>query len=440
MERLLKLNGVSLPGFYGGILGAERCSAQVGKCDLGQGIEVDDAAGTVTIHLSAPDPDLLAKLAIPFAFVLPADAPEPGRPVTDVEHFGDVGDYRIPGTGPYVAASFDPNRELRLTRNPRFEPFAPDAQPDGYPDQIVIRIQGDGNSEERKSAVGEVEAGKSDWTTALSPEEVERLAVRNAAQLHTTPEGAVQHLMLDTRQRPFSDVRARRALAYAIDRDHLAMLAGGKLVARPTCQVLPPTVPGYRPYCPYTLDPAAGIWSAPDLARARRLAERSHTLGENVVIAIQAGSPADRGIAEYAAHVLRRLGYRASTHVEEDSFGAIFDPHGTVDAMRLGWLQDYASPANFIEPLFTCRANEEGGANVSQFCNRHVDALISTARATRGASASGEVWARIDRLIADEAPAVPLYAVRDADFVSKRVGNYIFNPQFGVLLDQMWVR
>ena len=99
--------------------------------------------------------------------------------------------------------------------------------------------------------------------------------------------------MLNTRQRPFSDVRARRALAYAIDRNRLAMLAGGELVARPTCQVLPPTVPGYRPYCPYTVNPAAAIWSAPDLARARRLAERSHTLGEHVVIAIQAGSPAD---------------------------------------------------------------------------------------------------------------------------------------------------
>ena len=145
MERLLRLNGVSVPPFYSGILGAERCSAQLGRCDLREGIEVDDAAGTVTIHLSAPDPDLLAKLALPFAFVLPADAPEPDQPVTDLGRFGDVGAYRIPGTGPYVAASFDPKHELRLTRNPRFKPFAPDAQPDGYPDQIVIRILGDGN-------------------------------------------------------------------------------------------------------------------------------------------------------------------------------------------------------------------------------------------------------------------------------------------------------
>jgi len=440
MERLLRLNGVSVPPFYSGILGAEHCSAQLGRCDLREGIEVDDAAGTVTIHLSAPDPDLLAKLALPFAFVLPSDAAEPDQPVTDLDRFGDVGAYRIPGTGPYVAASFDPKDELRLTRNPRFKPFAPDAQPDGYPDQIVVRILGDGNTQERRSAVGEVEAGRSDWTSGLSPEEIERLAVRNAGQLHTTPVGGVQHLMLNTRQRPFSDVRARRALAYAIDRNRLAMLAGGELVARPTCQVLPPTVPGYRPYCPYTLDPAAGIWSAPDLALARRLAKRSNTLGEHVVIAIQVGSPADPGIAEYVARVLRRVGYRASTRVENDAFGAMFDSHSTVDAMRLGWLQDYAAPANFIEPLFTCKANQDGGVNVSQFCDPRVDALISRARATKNASATAEAWARIDRLLVDESPAVPLYALRDADFVSKQVGNYTFNPQFGVLLDQMWVR
>jgi YVTN family beta-propeller protein len=440
MERLLRLNGVNLPPFYGGILGADRCSAVADRCDLGKGIEVDDAARTVTIHLSAPDPDLLAKLALPFAFVLPADAPEPDEPLTDFEQFGHVGEYRIPGTGPYVAASFDARRELRLERNPHFKLFSPDAQPEGYPDRIVIKILGDGNASDLRSAVGEVEAGKSDWTSELSPDEVEQLAVRSAAQLHTTPVGGVQHLMLNTRKRPFSDVRARRALAYAIDRNRLASLAGGELVARPTCQVLPPTVPGYRPYCPYTVNPSAGVWSGPDLARARQLAASSHTLGDPVAIAVPPGDPNERRLVEYVAMVLRQVGYRASVRVEADPFSAMLAPNSNVDALRVGWLQDYAAASNFVEPLFTCTANQEGGVNVSQFCSQHLDTLVSRARGTRDAAEAAEAWARIDRLLVDEAPAVPLYALRQADFVSKRVGNYVFNPQFGVLLDQLWVR
>jgi peptide/nickel transport system substrate-binding protein len=115
-------------------------------------------------------------------------------------------------------------------------------------------------------------------------------------------------------------------------------------------------------------------------------------------------------------------------------------PKSDVNAIRVGWLQDFAAPSNFIEPLFTCSANEQGGVNVSQFCSRRVDALVSQARTPSDVAATADAWARIDRLLVDQAPAIPLYALREADFVSKRVGNYIFNPQFGVLLDQLWVQ
>jgi peptide/nickel transport system substrate-binding protein len=437
IERLLRLNGVNLPPFYGGILGVEKCSPQRGRCDLRKGIEADDREATVTIHLSAPDPDLLAKLALPFASVLPADAPGPDQPMIDPERFDDVGEYTIPGTGPYVAASFDPDKELRLERNPHFSLFSPDAQPAGHPNRIVIRILGDGNAPDLRGAVADVEAGNSDWTTNLASHEVDRLAVSRAAQLHTTPVGSVQYLMLNTRARPFSEARARRALAYAIDRDRLAALAGGELVAQTTCQVLPPTFPGYRPYCPYTINPGAGIWIRPDLARARRLAAASQTLRARVVIAVL---PEERRLGRYLADIATRLGYRPVVRVEADPVGAMIAPGSDVNVIRLGWAQDYAAPSNFIQPLFTCTANENGGINVSQFCNRQLEVLVARAGATSDAAAAGEAWSRVDRLLVDEAPAIPLYSLRQADLVSQRVGNYVFNPEFGVLLDQLWVK
>jgi ABC-type oligopeptide transport system substrate-binding subunit len=157
------------------------------------------------------------------------------------------------------------------------------------------------------------------------------------------------------------------------------------------------------------------------------------------VIAVPPDDPDERRLGQYVASLLRRLGYRAVIRVEEDPVFAMLGPGSDVNVIRLGWTQDYAAPSNFIEPLFTCTANENDGINVSGFCNRRLDALVARARGADDVATTSEVWSRVDHLLVDEAPAVPLYSLRQADLVSKRAGNYVFNPQFGVLLDQLWV-
>jgi peptide/nickel transport system substrate-binding protein len=61
-----------------------------------------------------------------------------------------------------------------------------------------------------------------------------------------------------------------------------------------------------------------------------------------------------------------------------------------------------------------------------------------TAQATDPEAARG-LWERIDRQIVDQAPWVPLVNPKVVDVLSKRVGNYQYNP-YGVLIDQLWVR
>ena len=73
LERLFTV-GSPGSGFYAHIAGASRCAIKR-PCDLSDGIATDDAAGTVTFHLDAADPDFLYKLALPFAFALPPSAP-----------------------------------------------------------------------------------------------------------------------------------------------------------------------------------------------------------------------------------------------------------------------------------------------------------------------------------------------------------------------------
>ena len=113
----------------------------------------------------------------------------------------------------------------------------------------------------------------------MPPDRLHEVQTRFASQLHVNPLIATDALILNTRMAPFNDVRVRRAINYAIDRGKIARLLGQG--AEPTCQVLPPYLPGYRRYCPYTLDPTpAGVWHAPNLARGRapdrRLAHPRH--------------------------------------------------------------------------------------------------------------------------------------------------------------------
>jgi peptide/nickel transport system substrate-binding protein len=110
------------------------------------------------------------------------------------------------------------------------------------------------------------------------------VAARHPLRVHPVPEQATELMFLNVLRPPFDDVRVRQALNYAVDRKRVAALRGSAF-ARPTCQLVPPTVSGYRPYCPYTAAPdASGDWKAPDLAKARALIRASGTRGQKVVV------------------------------------------------------------------------------------------------------------------------------------------------------------
>jgi peptide/nickel transport system substrate-binding protein len=226
---------------------------------------------------------------------------------------------------------------------------------------------------------------------------------------------------------------------FALDRNKVVRLAGDEEIARPTCQVLPPNFPGYRAYCPYTLDPGAGRgWTAPDLAKARRLVAASGTSGMSVSL----WWPKPFGVrsGEYLEALLESLGYRTSLRLFPD-FGTYFpamgSSHGSWNVAGSGWIADYPAASNFIR-LVSCASP----SNFGRFCDRKIDAEIRRALRLqeRDPVGANESWTALDRELTNQAPWVFLYSGISADFVSKRVGNYQHHPLWGTLFPQLWVR
>jgi peptide/nickel transport system substrate-binding protein len=87
-------------------------------------------------------------------------------------------------------------------------------------------------------------------------------------------------------------------------------------------------------------------------------------------------------------------------------------------------------------------ANPPANTNFSEFCDHNVDRLLNQAVALQGDNPAAATLASqaAERAILALAPIVPLYNARNVDLASKRLGDYDYNPQFGFLLDQAWVK
>ncbi len=170
-----------------------------------------------------------------------------------------------PGTGPYRIERVVAGRAT-LTRNPHFRPRS---RAPGFADRVEVTFAADAHDAVTAQAAAALR-GELDVVEVPSAANWRELRTRAGARLRSGSAAEMVYAWLNVRAPPFDDVRMRRALNLAVDRNHIARLTKGPDAARPTCQVLPPDFPGYRPLCPFTAAPSAtGAWSAPDLARTR---------------------------------------------------------------------------------------------------------------------------------------------------------------------------
>jgi len=329
---------------------------------------------TVTMMLDAPNPGLLGKLAINKAVGIIAR-----ESVED----GTINTQPI-GTGPFMISDFQPGTRLLLERNP-------DYWQEGLPylDAVDVRIIPD-ESVRRTALV----SGDVDWTISVPAQSVSELESRDDVMVDSVPAGAYWYIGLNTEEPPFDDVRVRQAIAYAINRDNLAM-AGAFGNAQPTQDPIPSSSNWDFGYAPYEQD----------LEQARALLEEAgYADGFEMEIMPTTQYEESVRMAQVIQANLGQIGITADINTLEWAEWLETQGRGEYDTYVCSW-------NGLVDPDDFFYAQHKTGEvfNFTGYSNPTVDELLDEGRTTQDSSARREIYAEINRAIVDDAPYIYIY-------------------------------
>jgi len=214
----------------------------------------------------------------------------------------------------------------------------------------------------------------------------------------------------------------------------------------PACQILPPNYPSYVPYCPYTTG-SHTTWSGRDLAKAKQLVKQSGTAGTKVVVN-STTDQVSKALAEQMVSDLNSIGYKASTQLLTASIQYPFIQNSTNSGKwNVGlsaWYQDYPAQSDFLNVLLGCGSvhpNSDASPNIAAFCSKPINSQITKATQMESTDPAGaaKIWTQVDHAMTDAAPWVDLYNPKQIDFLASNVHGYQWNPQWYILIDQLWL-
>ena len=143
---------------------------------------------------------------------------------------------RSPERAPYYFASYDPNKQLVMKRNPYFKQWSKDAQPEGYADEITESF---GLTVEAADHRDRERPGRLDARGAAGrPAERDRHEVREAGARH--PLTAFWYAPMNINLAAVQQPQGAPGGQLRVDRNAAVKIFGGPKLATPSCQVCRP--------------------------------------------------------------------------------------------------------------------------------------------------------------------------------------------------------
>ena len=364
----------------------------------------------VVFYLNRKDASFLSNLATDFAIILSDEYAQQqlalGQP-ENVDHFAI-------GTGPFTLVQYAKNEYIRYRRNPDYwgEP--------ANVDMLVFDITTKSTTRLAKLITG-------DCSVSALPKASELAVMKQHEELNieSQPGLNVAFWAFNTQKPPLDDVRVRRALAYAVDKQDI-LRAVYQNTAIEATGVLPPAswayennkrVDDYNPQKARDLLQEAGI--------------KNLTIDIWAMPVARAYNPNTMKTAELIQSDLANIGVKVNIISYDWSVFTQRLSRDEYDSVLIGWNADNSDPDNFFTPLLSCSAMQSNN-NRSRWCNPEFDALLNSAREIADQAERKVIYQQAEAFLADQVPLLSFAHAKRVVLKRHDISNMQLTPFGGI--------
>lgn len=219
----------------------------------------------------------------------------------------------------------------------------------------------------------------------------------------------------------YNDKRVRQALSMAIDREQIteAMFDNARVPAK---SIIPPVFQGHRPnaceYCEY------------NPTRARELlASTGFDTSKPIDFWFNSGVNHEVWVQAIGIQLNKNLGleFRMNGNLSYAEYMPRVVAKGVNGPFRQGWIMDYPSAQNYLEPMFSTKSAQAGGANYTGYTNADVDRLIEQGNTAMSTEQAVAYYQEAETKVLEDMPVIPVFFGRIQMVHSKNVTGLVVN-------------
>jgi peptide/nickel transport system substrate-binding protein len=411
----------NVPSGYAGVYfrDIEGAPSSPGKFKDIPGIQTPDDH-TIVFKLSKPSAVLVSQaLAMPISTPVP---PEYARqfdaksPSTYDQHVVFTGPYMIRNDASGKLVGRKPGKSIDLIRNPNWDART-DYRP-AYLDEIKVEEGNDDATVSSRRILNGTALAQGDGAPPAPV--IKEASQRFKDQLAFVPGGQYRMVAMNTKIKPFDDVNVRKAVLAVFDRQAMQLTRGGSVVGDIATHFIPPGFPGFEEAggeqgagVDYLAKPGGDPQLAAEYMKKAGYPSGKYTGSEKLLMVATNADPGKKS-AEVAQAQFQKLGFKLNFRiVPQDTLYTRFcnSPRAAVAICpNVGWVKDFNDPQAMLDPVFNGKnILPANNSNWSQLDDPGINAAMAKAAALDPGPERDRAWGEIDKLIVEQAPAVPWF-------------------------------